>query len=814
MALCPPIETLRYLGIRPEEGTGFEELERHIEQCASCQIVLERLAREPAAEPVLPNTELQADSLPTIPGFEIEAEIGRGGMGVVYRAWQPRLMRRVALKIVPSGPVTEAHKRWLNEARAVSCIRDPRVVQLHDVGEAGGWLYLTLEYIAGGSLKERLHGPLPADDAVQLVEEIALGVAAIHRVGILHLDLKPANILLDSEPGSSWAHASPKVADFGIARRGDQAATSLPSIQGPWGTPSYMAPEQVQGDRSAIGPAADVHALGAILYELLTGRPPFQAASDMETLDQVREQTPAPLRRLNRALPRDLETICSTCLQKDPSRRYATSEALASDLRLWREGRPIQARPVSTLEQAWRWSRRNPLPSTLVLALVITVVAAFTGLLWLYRRAEFQRSNAEHSRQIALANLESTYRSLAEITSLANSLVGNYIESLPDLGIFGDMLERVRAAQEQQFQLHRDEPAEIEQMAMLDHVLGVARSRRGRYEDAYLAAAESFELWEQRIRQGCDIRQARLRQVGPICILAICDKVRDPATVERWNSSAASILECLALPPAEISPILELARAQLFILNTERLVGHNARSRQYFERTLHILDSVVGEPRSSFEIRLSREITLQSLGRPVERKPRQAATPEQVRAYGQHRLDQLVREIAELVAQDLMAERTGGGLEEINMVTPSLDTQVRRTSEFLHDRCVAEGLDDTIIPKVGWEVGMALSSRGSYLRSHQKLSQAIDIARFFKAFSHDLINAYPDSPYPQLMLSEAFVQEAKNASRSDNQEEVWKATQSSLQAAEQAIRIDPGCEPASSLVNDRRKRLDRIRQAR
>ena len=189
MALCPPIETLRYLGIRPEEGTGFEELERHIEQCASCQIVLERLAREPAAEPVLPNTELQADSLPTIPGFEIEAEIGRGGMGVVYRAWQPRLMRRVALKIVPSGPVTEAHKRWLNEARAVSCIRDPRVVQLHDVGEAGGWLYLTLEYIAGGSLKERLHGPLPADDAVQLVEEIALGVAAIHRVGILHLDL-------------------------------------------------------------------------------------------------------------------------------------------------------------------------------------------------------------------------------------------------------------------------------------------------------------------------------------------------------------------------------------------------------------------------------------------------------------------------------------------------------------------------------------------------------------------------------------------------------------------------------------------------
>jgi len=814
MALCPSIETLRHLGNAHDDGIGYHELESHIEICPSCQHVLERLAREPAAEAVLPPPGSQADALPVIPDFVIEEEIGRGGMGVVYRAWQPRLMRQVALKIVPSGPVTQAYQQWVNEARTISRVRDPRVVHLYDMGKAGGWNYLILEYIPGGSLKDRLHGPLQAADAVQLLVEIAWGVSSIHRMGILHLDLKPSNILLDSEPGSSWAHAAPKVADFGIARRGDRSAGSLPSIQGPWGTPSYMAPEQVEGGGSAIGPAADVHALGALLYELLTGRPPFQAASDMETLDQVRGQTPAPLRRLNRALPRDLETICSTCLQKDPARRYATVDALIDDLRLWQEGRPIKARPVPAVEHTWLWSRRNPLPAALVLALIVTVASAFAGLLWLYRRSEFQRSMAEESKQSAQANLESASQSLGEITTIANTLVNSYTGELPELGIFERMLERVRAARVKQFQLHRNEPAEIEQMATLDHILGVTLSRRGRYADAYKLASESFELWEQRIRQGCDLRQARLRQVGPMRLLAYSDKIQDPADFERWNNNTVSILECLALPPADVSPIFELARAQFRFLNTQTLAGHGESARRFFERTLQILDSIVGEPRSSFEIRLTRELALRYIGRTTEELPTPAVSPGEVREYESRRFDWLVSSVAELVAQELIDDKQEAGEQGADHAKQPYEARGRRTARFLHDRCIAEGLDDTIIPRVGWEVGMVLSSVASYQRSHQKLQKAIEIAKLFKAFSYGLVEAYPDSPYPQLLLSDAFVQEAKNASRSGDREEVRKATARSLQAAENAVRIDPGCEAACALVNDRRKRLDRALQAR
>ncbi len=190
------------------------------------------------------------ENLPHIPGFDIEGELGRGGMGVVYRAWEPKLARTVALKIVPSGPMTGSRerKRWLAEARCVTRVRHPNIVQIHDAGEAGGWLYLVLEFVPGGSLKERLRGPVPPRAAAELMRPVAAAMTAVHTAGLLHLDLKPSNILLDSAPEAAWKDASPKVADFGIARPLADREASSTSLAGPWGTPSYMAPEQVDRD--------------------------------------------------------------------------------------------------------------------------------------------------------------------------------------------------------------------------------------------------------------------------------------------------------------------------------------------------------------------------------------------------------------------------------------------------------------------------------------------------------------------------------------------------------------------------------------
>ncbi len=360
MSPCPGERTLRSLGTLAPENPAYEAIEEHIEHCPECWEVLERLAHQSTDRSlVLPGMKRS----PRIPGFEIHQELGRGAMGVVYLATQTGLDRLVALKVLPAAVGSDAfpiaRRRWLREARAVSSIRHPNVVALLDFGEEDGWFFLVLEYIPGGSLKKRLAEPLSPRVAAGLVETVARAVGYIHGRGVLHLDLKPSNILLDCEENAAWDQVIPRVSDFGLALS-DEPDSSETSLAGPRGTPSYMAPEQTAASGSKLGPATDIHALGAILFELLTGRPPFQAASTIETLDQVRGQEPVPPRRLNSAIPRDLETICLTCLRKDPGRRYASAEALVEDLRRWLDGRPILARPVSLLEKAWKWCHRRP----------------------------------------------------------------------------------------------------------------------------------------------------------------------------------------------------------------------------------------------------------------------------------------------------------------------------------------------------------------------------------------------------------------------------------------------------------------------
>jgi serine/threonine protein kinase/WD40 repeat protein len=372
----------------------------------------------------------EASNVMAVPGFEILRELGRGGMSVVYEARQKSLNRTVALKMLLAGSYASAEERarFRTEAEALARLQHPQIVPVHEVGEHDGRPYLVMEYIDGSNLARLLGGsPLPARQAAQLVEQLARAIHYAHQRGIVHRDLKPANVLLQMASGKlpkenlpagnlqfaicNLQSAIPKITDFGLAKllRGELAGVSTlgaPTQSGIIiGTPSYMAPEQASGQSREIGPAADTYALGAILYELLTGRPPFRAATPLETLLQVQEVEPEPPGRLCPHLPEDLATICLKCLEKEPRKRYASAEALADDLNRFLAGQPIQARPVAALGRTWRWCRRKPGLATL-LAVVGLLVAAITVIslvsaLWLGREAaKSQRAEREAKEQL------------------------------------------------------------------------------------------------------------------------------------------------------------------------------------------------------------------------------------------------------------------------------------------------------------------------------------------------------------------------------------------------------------------------------
>jgi WD40 repeat protein/serine/threonine protein kinase/tetratricopeptide (TPR) repeat protein len=455
---CPSREQLGRLIAGELSDSERLTVENHVEACRLCQRVLEQLTEvsyskeEPKPTDgdvgptslatssfldAIPAPKIDAPSRrrmryaslrgasaaggpdeawPELPGYELVEVLGRGGMAVVYKARQRKLGRWVALKVMRGSKYVEPEQRarFQAEAWAVAQLQHPNIVQIYEVGESDGLPYLVLELVEGGSLARRLQdGPWPADQAAQLVEILARTAHFAHERHVIHRDLKPANILLGSvvrspssvakEPGPPTTNyglrttdygLTPKITDFGLAKQLDAEAHQTTSgilV----GTPAYMAPEQADGRRKDIGPATDVHALGIILYELLTGRPPFQGASTLQTLEQVRHQDPISLRRLQPELPRDLEAITLHCLEKEPGRRYASALALAEDLSSFQQGKPIHARPVTRLERVRKWARRRPAVAALTLAvlglvLLVTVAAPLVAL-----REAGLRSDAE-----------------------------------------------------------------------------------------------------------------------------------------------------------------------------------------------------------------------------------------------------------------------------------------------------------------------------------------------------------------------------------------------------------------------------------
>jgi hypothetical protein len=360
---------------------------------------------------------------PNIPGYEILGELGRGGMGVVYCARHLRLNRVVALKMIQEVTLADpdVRARFRIEAEALARLQHPNIVQVFEVGEHNGSPFVALEYCPGGCLSDRLrHVTLASTEAAALVEVLARAIHAAHQEKVVHRDLKPANVLLaGGDAGAPLARLTPKISDFGLARRLD--APGLTHDNDILGTPEYMAPEQATGQTQTHGPLVDVYALGAILYECLTGRPPFRGETPLETLSQVKEQEPVPPTRLQPKVPRDLETICLKCLEKQRDKRYASAKDLADDLGRFLRGEPIVARPVGTLERGWRWCRRDPAVASLTAAVFLALLLG-TGI-----SLEFAREAAYQADQEALARQDAETKKVQAQKNEARALAAETV---------------------------------------------------------------------------------------------------------------------------------------------------------------------------------------------------------------------------------------------------------------------------------------------------------------------------------------------------------------------------------------------------
>jgi tetratricopeptide (TPR) repeat protein/tRNA A-37 threonylcarbamoyl transferase component Bud32 len=397
---CPaPEEWSRWPeGKPPLHPDRVEAMSRHLDECWSCQ------QRQDGRD----HEDLEAidpASVRYFGDYELLEEIGRGGMGVVYKARQIKLNRLVALKmIVGAGFVSkDAVRRFRFEAEAAANIQHPNIVRVHEVGEHDGLPYFSMELIEGKSLKERVNKAARTRaarrEAAALVARIARAIHAAHQRGVIHRDLKPANILIDTD-------GEPHVTDFGLARRieGDSGLSHSGAIMG---SPSYMAPEQAAGKIHEITTAVDIYGLGAILYELLTGEPPFKGSTELETARLVQEQEPRRLRSFDARIERDLETICLKCLEKDPRRRFGTAEALADHLDLWLQGKPVPVRRTSVFERAVKWARRKPAIAALSAALLAAVVLGGMGWFWVQRDRTAQQ--VETARAVNQALDESLF---------------------------------------------------------------------------------------------------------------------------------------------------------------------------------------------------------------------------------------------------------------------------------------------------------------------------------------------------------------------------------------------------------------------
>jgi serine/threonine-protein kinase len=617
--------------LAPELTAFFDDRERFDRLAAP----LRRLGSHPEEFP------LEVD------GYELETEIARGGMGVVWKARQRRLNRTVALKMLRAGLLAGPTqlRRFQAEAEAVAALDHPRIVPVYEVGEHEGRPYLVMKYLEGGSLAHclnRFEGEPRA--AARLVAEVAEAIDYAHRHGVLHRDLKPANVLLDAE-------GRPHVSDFGLAKRlsltgSPDGTAGLTQTGDLVGTPSYMAPEQARGDQRAVTVATDVYGLGAILYELLTGRPPFRGAGVLDTLNQIRERAPVPPSQVRRGIDRDLETVCLKALDKEAGRRYASVRAMADDLRRYLAGEPVLARATGPFGHAWRWCRRHRALAGLSLALAVALVGGLVSVTWQWQRAEgnsrraeenFERAEAERDRaegergraEANLLKAEEDFRRAREVVNeFCVRLSDNQLNAVPgSQPLRRDLLEAALKYYEQFLAEHGDDPKLRSETAGIYRRLGMINASIGRRAKALAALDRSRKLLEERPAESPDTPQRRAdlgRTYLTVALLQVSDgqlnaALASYAEAERELKSAAEFSGADAKDVADYAAVL-LDKGLLCAR-----FGRLDEARDCYDRQIALLTGLCSRGRPSSDVvaslaagYLDRASLLSSLGRRSE----------------------------------------------------------------------------------------------------------------------------------------------------------------------------------------------------
>jgi tetratricopeptide (TPR) repeat protein/tRNA A-37 threonylcarbamoyl transferase component Bud32 len=599
-------------------------------------------------DPILPDTERTlppsakdtGDGLPRIAGYELLEVLGVGGMGIVYKARQPRLDRFVALKMIRAGAGArqEDLARFEAEARAVAGIEHPNIVRIFEIGEHDALPYFSLEYLSGGSLAKRIEGkPLPVAEAARIAEVLARAMSVAHQRGVVHRDLKPANVLISSD-------GTLKISDFGLVKRleSDSSQTRTGSILG---TPSYMAPEQARGETHEVGPAADQYALGATLYEMLTGRPPFRGASVLDTLDMVRTKEPVAPSQLQPKVPRDIETICLKCLEKDPMRRYADAAVLAEDLRRFQGGEPIVARPISAAERLARWCLRNKRVAVLAaaVALLLSTVAVVSGVAALLvarknraletanfalieanARAEEGRQDAETKRVLAEAAARAANeqnRSAVDAQVELIQLLEGRLRFVPELqDVRREMLAKTAknldGAARAMTALRNDIGWDAKDETRNWRSLARAHQRLGELSlslNQFADAMEQFghtEAIVERLAADPDNLVAQIglgkvkRQLGFIAL----NSLGDTDLGQRYLGKAVEIHRgCLAKQPEADACKSELANSLGQLAASELLLGHLEKARALYAEEVSVRESF--SPAAKNELENRRELS-------------------------------------------------------------------------------------------------------------------------------------------------------------------------------------------------------------
>jgi serine/threonine-protein kinase len=540
-------------------------------------------------------------------GYRVLGVLGVGGMGAVYKAEQVRPRRLVALKLMAVGahPGREHLARFRAEAEVAARLQHPHIVPVYEVGEHAGRPFFSMEYVAGGSLAQKLAlAALAPRTAAQLLEAVAWAVQHAHAHGVVHRDLKPGNVLLTPD-------GTPKVADFGLAKAlpgGVDITGAFQTASGAvLGTPNYMAPEQAEGGTAAVGPAADVYALGAILYEMLTGRPPFRAASVLETLEQVRTHEPIAPRSLNPGCPRDLQTICLKCLEKEPARRYASAGDVADDLGRFLKGEPVRARPVSPLGRLRKWARRKPALAALTAVCGLLAIALGAGGLVHQSRLRAALAQAEANAEAAQAQqarADANYRATQKaLTSMVNRLESNKrLAGVPRLQeLQRDLLEDALAFY-QELLKGEDNPdpavrldaADIYvQTGAMQYLLG----RREPAEEAFLRADALLETLPDDYRNRPWALNRRAECCSYLADIAAADGRRDDS--ERYWRMGLALRERLAEAEPG-NPVWQnsLAQGHHQLGSFLHLVGRLADAEAHYARAVAIRTRLVADERA------------------------------------------------------------------------------------------------------------------------------------------------------------------------------------------------------------------------